>query len=78
MSKVLGLAEKVGVVPTGTNGVSGFLMTGTFLPSLYREVITTNHPSHHAAAEALSAGGQQDLFTPMFFHLARKPLEKDE
>lgn len=58
MGKALGLAEKVGVVPAGTNGVSGFLMT---------------------AAEALSAGGQQDIFTPMFFHLARKPLEpKDE
>jgi hypothetical protein len=28
-----------------------------------------------AAAEALSAGGEQDLFTPMFFHLARKPLD---
>lgn len=52
--KVLGLAEKLHIVPAGTNGVSGFLMT---------------------AAEALSAGGEQDLFTPMFFHLARKPLD---
>jgi len=51
--KMLGVGEKLRILPTGTNGVSRFLMT---------------------AAEALSAGGEQGLFTPMFFHLARKPL----
>jgi hypothetical protein len=32
--KVLGLAEKLHIVPAGTNGVSGFLMTGTWLARL--------------------------------------------
>ncbi|KAL6080653.1 Sterol 24-C-methyltransferase [Balamuthia mandrillaris] len=52
MLKVLGVFEKVGLVPKGTTGVSEFLQT---------------------AAVSLVRGGELGIFTPMFFHLARKP-----
>lgn len=48
----LGLLERVGIAPKGTQSVSSMLNNG---------------------AEQLVRGGELDIFTPMFFFMARKP-----
>ena len=51
---VLGVGEKLHLVPAGARAVSSFLNTG---------------------ADALVKGGETGVFTPMYFYLARKPLD---
>lgn len=54
---VLGIGEKIRVVPPGIRKVSTILNIG---------------------ADTLVRGGQSGIFTPMFYFLARKPLEFEE